>query len=566
MRRAVEALLGSRHAEGCWRGGLAASAPLEFDYVMLQLWLHPPVGGQWTPPGRRRIDAAARSILSRQRPGGGFPIYPGGPAHLDSTIKAYCALKLAGFQVDDPRMARARERILERGGLPAAGSGVKAALGLFGLYPARGAAAVSLGNAQALRVTRPAPEGCRLDELLAGRRAAGGGDVSRWRRLASAAGSLLRGRKQADERTREDVSRWLDERFAEPDEDGATFQALTHSIIALEALGRSPEDGTRRNAEMLLDLLIQDKGERLAIRPYLSPVPDSATAALAIGAGGTMPAGELRDTAEWLQDHEVGGRGCWRSGPADDGCPSVDATAMALLALKRIRVSDSARRETVVRRAARWLRGTQSGEGGWAAFDAAGGPAYPDVTGRVVEALCESGAGGGDPAVRKAADYLVRTQKMDGSWNGRWGVNHIYGACWALRGLRAAGESDREAHVLRGGEWLRSIQNPDGGWGESCVSYETGEFEPAPSAPSQTAWAILGLIAAGDLASDCIERGVRHLIERQKDDGTWDEEAAAGTGIPGALYVTHDLYRVAFPLWAIGAYRSARGAQRGNTT
>jgi squalene-hopene/tetraprenyl-beta-curcumene cyclase len=190
----------------------------------------------------------------------------------------------------------------------------------------------------------------------------------------------------------------------------------------------------------------------------------------------------------------------------------------------------------------------------------------PDITGRVLEALCQHERSGPDRAIEAGVRYLARTQRPDGSWSGRWGVNHVYGTFLALRGLRAAGEGDREANVLRAGEWLRSIQNADGGWGESCASYDAGEFVPGPSTAPQTAWAVLGLLAAGDASSEAVNCGVRFLLERQREDGGWEEEQATATGSPRGLYLTHSLYSLCYPLLALGAYRRthapAEGADR----
>jgi squalene-hopene/tetraprenyl-beta-curcumene cyclase len=156
-------------------------------------------------------------------------------------------------------------------------------------------------------------------------------------------------------------------------------------------------------------------------------------------------------------------------------------------------------------------------------------------------------------------DYLVRTQQADGSWYGRWGVAYIYGTCFALRGLAASGESDREVHVLRAGEWLRSIQNADGGWGESCASYDNQGFTPAPSTPSQTAWALMGLIAGGDTSSRSVNQGIEYLLDTQNVDGSWSEDMATGTGFPRVFYLNYHYYRLYFPLIALSAFRKSQG-------
>ena len=213
----------------------------------------------------------------------------------------------------------------------------------------------------------------------------------------------------------------------------------------------------------------------------------------------------------------------------------------------------------------------QSKDGGWAAFDADNNwqflsevpfadhnamldPSCADITGRVLEALCAHGLDRTHKSVRRGVDYLVRTQEPDGSWYGRWGVAYIYGTCFALRGLRAAGEDDREVHVLRAGEWLRSIQNADGGWGEGCASYDNGVFTPAESTPSQTAWAILGLLAGGDTTSQSVHKGIEYLLRTQRSNGSWDEELATGTGFPKVFYLNYHLYRLYFPLLALAEY------------
>jgi squalene-hopene/tetraprenyl-beta-curcumene cyclase len=151
-------------------------------------------------------------------------------------------------------------------------------------------------------------------------------------------------------------------------------------------------------------------------------------------------------------------------------------------------------------------------------------------------------------------DFLLRTQEQDGSWGGRWGVNYIYGTFLVLRGLRAAGYDDREAAVLRGGEWLRSVQNADGGWGESCESYETHSYCQAPSTASQTAWAVIGLMAGGDTTSLSVTKGIEYLIATQRTDGTWHEDLATGTGFPKVFYLTYHLYRNSFPLLALSSF------------
>src|SRR5262249_54982161 len=249
----------------------------------------------------------------------------------------------------------------------------------------------------------------------------------------------------------------------------------------------------------------------------------------------------------------------------------IDDTAMVMLALSEVSGSDSSAHAAASKRGIDWLLAMQSGDGGWAAFDADNNweflsqvpfadhnamldPTCADITGRVLEAIASHGLDRNHTALKRGISWLVRHQEADGSWYGRWGVAYIYGTCFALRGLAAAGESDREAHVLRAGEWLRSIQNADGGWGESCASYDNGTFTPGPSTPSQTAWAILGLIAGGDAGSLSVRHGIEYLLETQPPYGGWYEELATGTGFPKVFYLNSHMYKDYFPLLALASF------------
>jgi squalene-hopene/tetraprenyl-beta-curcumene cyclase len=190
-------------------------------------------------------------------------------------------------------------------------------------------------------------------------------------------------------------------------------------------------------------------------------------------------------------------------------------------------------------------------------------PTCPDITGRVMEALIACGLPPSHPAIEKGRKYLLDTQEEDGSWYGRWGVDYIYGTFLALRGLAASGYNDREAPVQRALEWIRSIQNFDGGWGESCASYDDNRFVAAPSTPSQTAWAILALLAGGDTTSTSLHDGVAYLLRTQTNEGTWEENLATGTGFPKVFYLSYHLYRHSFPLMALNSFIAAKAAGRG---
>jgi squalene-hopene/tetraprenyl-beta-curcumene cyclase len=382
---------------------------------------------------------------------------------------------------------------------------------------------------------------------------------------------------------------WMLERFERSDGLGAIYPPMMYAITALDMLGYPKDHPAVVEAVRQFENLIVDSGDEFYFQPCFSVVWDTAIAAHAMGSSGLAPASALRRCGDWLLTKECRRKGDWAvkrpdlepSGWyfefANEFYPDIDDTAMVLMALKRTGASNPRALEETVDRAVRWLIGMQGSDGGWAAFDvdnkweflsdvpfadhnAMLDPSCPDITGRVLEALATWGIPENHPAVRRGVEYLLDTQEQDGSWYGRWGVDYVYGTFLALRGLRASGVDEREAAVLRAGEWLRSVQNPDGGWGESCASYERNSFVPAASTPSQTAWAILGLLASGDETSSSLRAGVEYLERTQQDDGLWRETLATGTGFPKVFYLNYHLYRNSFPVLALAEYLKRRPA------
>lgn len=618
--RSTRYLLSLQRPEGYWWGDLTADTTLESDYILLLLWLHPPAPGDttWNPPCLDRVRKAADSILSRQLPDGGFNIYANGPSDVSATVKAYFALKLAGIPVDDPRLAAARDRILALGGMQAANSYVKINLSLFGLYPRRyvpsvppemilvpgnwlyemsswsRAIVVPLSIIHAFAPTRPVPAGFHLEELLKPGASLGfprAGKAISWRNFFYGVDVVLKlwdrfGSRNIRQRAIQQAAAWALERTASSDGLGAIYPPMMYWIMALDLLGYSRQSPEFVDALAQFDRLMVESEDSLFFQPCFSPVWDTAIISYALADAGSAPADTLREAADWLLSKEVRRKGDWsvkrpNTEPsgwyfefANEFYPDIDDTGMVLMALAKAQASDPDAQRACIRRAVQWLLDMQSSDGGWAAFDvdndflplsyvpfadhnAMLDPTCADITGRVMEALVLCGLPPSHPSIRRAVRYLVDTQQPDGSWYGRWGVNYLYGTCFALRGLRAAGESDREAHVLRAGEWLRSVQNADGGWGESCHSYNDGEFVAAPSTPSQTAWALMGLIASGDNYSSTVERAVGYLAGTQRPDGGWDEELSTGTGFPKVFYLTYHYYRHAFPLMALASYRNS---------
>jgi len=624
-RRGANHLLARQHGDGYWWADLTADSTLESDFILLELWRHPVVEGVWNPPTRELIDKAARSILARQLPDGGFNIYALGPSEISATVKAYTALKLAGLPADDPRLAQARERILAMGGLQAANSYVKVNLSLFGLYPREHAPAIPpefmllgkliyemsswtraivipLSIVHAMNPRRPVPAGFTLDELMApGVPLVFPNDEGflSWRNFFLKADVVLKwwerhGSRRLRNRAIRRGEQWILERTRHSDGVAAIYPPMMYVIMALDLLGYTKDHPEMQEAEkQFLNLLVDDE-RGFYFQPCFSVVWDTGIAAYALGESGLAPQPALGRAVDWLLTKEVRRKGDWTvkrpdvepSGWyfefANEFYPDIDDTAQVLLALARARGSDVAKQDQCMERAVNWLLAMQSKDGGWAAFDVDNNweflssvpfadhnamldPTCPDITGRVMEGLIACGIKPDHPAIRRGVEYLKRTQEADGSWYGRWGVNYVYGTFLALRGLEAAGESDREAYILRAGEWLRSVQNADGGWGESCASYDQQTFVAAPSAPSQTAWAILGLLAGGDTNSHSVQKGMEYLIETQKADGGWDESLSTGTGFPRVFYLQYHLYRNSFPVLALASYlkaKSANGADR----
>lgn len=615
MSRARAALLDLQKPGGYWCGDLLADSTLESDYILLQLWLYPPDGSGWHPPTMDRIRKAARSILDRQLPGGGFNIYPGGPAEPSAGVKAYAALKLAGHDPESEPMIRARNCILRLGGIQAANSYVKINLSLFGLYPRQHvptippelvllpggvlyemsswtrAIVVPLSIVQARGGTRPVPPGFHLDEIVLPGKSF---RLPRRDKLSFLFLGIDRGLKIWQDRGNSKVKnvairaaeKWMLDHTRYCEGLGAIYPSMMYLIMALDALGYPRDHPDLLEAIRNFDALLTENGETLFFQPCFSPVWDTAYAMFALGEMGQAPEGRMRRAADWLIAREVRRKGDWSvkrpdlepSGWAfefaNEHYPDIDDTAMVLLALLHGKGSDPEAQARCERRAVNWLFGMQSKDGGWAAFDvdndwqllnkvpfadhnAMLDPTCPDITGRVLESLCRRGHGLAHPSIRRAVQYLLKSQQRNGSWYGRWGVDYIYGAFLALRGLKYAGAPAAGDAVKKAARWLAAVQNQDGGWGESCASYLEDRFVPGPSTPSQTAWALLGLLAAGESHYDGVRRGIQHLIDTQLPDGAWKEDLATGTGFPNVFYLRYTLYRNYFPLLALSQARQA---------
>jgi squalene-hopene/tetraprenyl-beta-curcumene cyclase len=389
------------------------------------------------------------------------------------------------------------------------------------------------------------------------------------------------------------VERWVIEHGRTPGGLGAIFPAMANYVMSLRALGYTNESYLVAHGIREMEQLEIEEGDTLRLQPCFSPVWDTAITVNALNESGLRadhPA--LQGAIRWLLDKEVRRPGDWRVKHSEshrytepnkpvgawffeydnEFYPDVDDTIMVLMALNRVNTPFDREKSAAIRRGIRWVLGMQGKDGGWASFDkdnnkwlftqvpfadhnAMIDSSTSDITARTLECLGHFGFTMEDECVQEAIDFLWRDQSPDGSWFGRWGTNYVYGTWQVLRGLRTIGEDMRLPYIRRAVAWLKTVQNADGGWGESLRSYDDPQFKGiGQSTVSQTAWAVMGLISAGEANSAEVGRGVEYLLNQQDLDGSWNEQTFTGTGFPRVFYLRYHYYRHYFPLLALGMY------------
>ncbi len=620
IERSLDWLLRKQAPEGYWWGQLEADTTLESDYI---LYLSILASRSQACSSPEKIRKLANFIRNQQLPDGGWNIFPGGPAEINATVKAFFALKLAGDSPHAPHLERARQRVLALGGIEATNSYTRFYLAMAGavsweMVPAippelmllprwfyinllemsswTRAIIVPLTVLYVLRPKFQLPPHARVDELFidSSRPDAAFAWDSRivsWRNLFLAMDRIFKfferfPWKPFRRRSLDAATRWIFEHLERSEGLATIFPGMANSIYALLALGYPPEDPlTSREIAWFRGFEIED-GEFLRIQPCISPVWDTAIALSSLAEAGLPPDHPaMVSSAAWLLDHQILGSGDWQYKNPDgapggwafefrnDFFPDVDDTAFVLMSLARVAFPDSARLTESARRGLAWMVSMQNHDGGWGAFDrnndrsllthipfadhnAMIDPATADVTARVLECLGRFGWPASVPAVARGIDFLRATQEKDGSWYGRWGVNYIYGSSGALRALETFSLADRP-DFRRAAEWLRSVQNPDGGFGETVASYDDPSLKgKGTSTASQTAWAIIGLLTVCGPGEPSLERAVDWLLRHQNPDGSWDEPEFTGTGFPRVFYLKYHLYRNSFPLYALARYRN----------
>jgi squalene-hopene/tetraprenyl-beta-curcumene cyclase len=599
-------LLSLQDAAGWWKGELESNVTMTAQHMLLLEFL-----GLRDEETTRKL---VNELLARQRDDGLWSIYWGGEPDLPATIESYAALRLAGFDADDPRLAAARRFCEARGGIGGARVFTRMWLALFGVWPweelpqlppelvflpphaplslytfacwARQTVA-PLTIVMHYRPVRELPPGRAIHELDLGITRPPRGASDRLWHLGNKAVSWYFGQpfKPGRERALATMERWIIDRQELDGSWGGIQPPWVWSLIALALRGHGPDSPYFHRGLAGWNRFLVDEGDRLRPEACQSPVWDSALALLGLREAGVPPdTPELRRGADWIIGEEVRARGDWavrRPGLQaagwsfefdNDLYPDVDDVAVVALALDECGAGGPA-----VDRASRWLAGMQSSNDGWAAFDvdndaywlyslpfcdfgAVIDPPSVDVTAHVVELLARKP--GYEAVVQSGVDYLLREQEEDGSWFGRWGVNHVYGTAAALPALAAAGLSPDHPALRRAVAWLESVQNADGGFGEDCRSYDKGAEGLSwrghgVSTPSQTAWGLMGLVAAGEAGSDAAARAAAWLCAAQRADGDWDEEHFTGTGFPRDFLIRYHLYRIVWPLIALGRLRQA---------
>jgi squalene-hopene/tetraprenyl-beta-curcumene cyclase len=391
-------------------------------------------------------------------------------------------------------------------------------------------------------------------------------------------------------RAMEMAEAWVLEHQEPTGDWGGIQPAMLNSVLALHCLGYANDHpAVVKGLDALANFCIEDDNE-LVLQSCISPVWDTALGLKALMDSG-VPADHpaVVKAGQWLLDREVRKAGDWKIKSPElepggwafeflnDWYPDVDDSGFVMMAIKDVQVRDRKAKDEAIKRGIRWCLGMQSKNGGWGAFDkdntkhllnkipfadleALIDPPTADLTGRMLELMGSFNYPKDHPAAVRALEFVKQVQEQDGSWWGRWGVNYIYGTWSVLCGLAAIGEDPAQPYIRKAINWLKSKQNLDGGWGETCESYHDPALAGVgESTPSQTGWAILALIAAGEVDCPAVARGIQYLVSTQKTDGTWDEDQYTGTGFPKYFMIKYHIYRNCFPLMALGTYREQRG-------
>jgi len=612
-RSELEAL---QNDDGHWVFELEADVTIPAEYIML---------GHFLDEVDEGVQAKLAAYIRRiQGAHGGWPLFHDGDFDISASVKGYYALKLAGDDPGAPHMAKARDAILAHGGAATANVFTRFALALFGQVPWRACPVmpveimllprwfpfhlskvsywsrtviVPLLILMALKPRAINPRDVHIRELFV----TPPEDEQHYLSNANGtkAGTFFlhidkvlrriepRFSKSRRERAIAAAVEFTTERLNGEDGLGAIFPAMANTVMAFTALGYTKDHPDLVVAKKSIEKLLILKEDEGYCQPCVSPIWDTSLAVHAMmEAGAERDSATVRKANSWMADlqiTELEGDWAWqRPGLApggwafqyrNDHYPDVDDTAVVGMALDR--AGDPAHR-AAIDRAAAWIDGMQSKNGGWGAFDidnnhdylnaipfadhgALLDPPTEDVSARCISFLLQIGRKANDPVVSRGLAYLRQTQQPDGSWFGRWGTNYIYGTWSVLCAFNAAGIGMEDAAVARAAAWLKAGQRSDGGWGEDGATYwEERRGEAKDSTPSQTAWALLALMAAGEVESDAVKRGIAYLMAAERDGARWKEDWYTAVGFPRVFYLRYHGYAAFFPLWALARYRNLK--------
>lgn len=612
-----EYLLSIQNPAGYWWAELESNVTITAEVVLLHKI--------WGTDKARPLHKVAAYLRQEQREHGGWELFYGDGGELSTSVEAYMALRLLGVPASDPALVRARQFILQRGGISKTRIFTKLHLALIGCYNWRGIPSLPpwimlLPEAFPVNIyemsswarssTVPllivcdrkpiflADQGINLDELYVEgveRVQWGLPKNNDWTDLFLA---LDDGFKLAERLNlvpfREEgikaAEKWVLERQEVTGDWGGIIPAMLNSMLALRCLDYDQNDPIVERGLQAIDNFAIETKDYYRVQPCISPIWDTAWAIRALVDSGltadhpaVVRAGEwllqkqILDYGDWVVKNRQGKPGAWAFEFDNRFYPDVDDSAVVVMALHQAKLPNEKIKQAAIARALKWIATMQCKPGGWAAFDldndqdwlnsipygdlkAMIDPNTADVTARVVEMLGACNLSIEPHNLQRALTYLLNEQETEGCWFGRWGVNYIYGTSGVLSALTLIGPEKYKLNIERGAAWLLGCQNADGGWGETCRTYNDPSLKgQGRSTASQTAWALIGLLAAGEatgkLALEAIERGINYLVTTQQPDGTWFEADFTGTGFPCHFYLKYHMYQQYFPLIALGRYR-----------
>ena len=609
------ALLARQYRAGYWRFDLEADTTIPAEYILLQHLLG--------TVDRAREQRLAGYITSRQLPDGSWPLYEGGAGNTSATVKAYFALKTAGYDPAAEAMQRACAWVRNNGGAERVNVFTRILLATFGQAPWRTVPAMpaemiwlprwwffSLEKVSywsrcviipllLIFSHRPVHRGTDIRELFQDDPGslkhidtfARGNHVKNsfilLDRLLKLSEPLVPGfiRRLSIRK----LEAWMRAHMRGEGGIGAIFPAMANAVYALKLLGCDATDPDMQRGIQAIEDLVTEEAAQTYVQPCVSPIWDTCLSLSALSEAGLRPDNEaVKSATDWLFDKQVFTRGDWTSKAPhlegggwafqfeNDFYPDVDDTGMVVMALLRAGAHYQPGKKKRIAQAVNWMIGMQNTDGGWGAFDidnhyeylnnipfadhgALVDPSTADLTGRSIEMLAMLGYDKSFPPIARAVEFLQQDQEPCGAWFGRWGVNYIYGTWAVLVGLGALGEDPNQPWLRKAVRWLKDIQNSDGGWGESCDTYsEPGLGGCGESTASQTAWALLGLMAMGETGSEAVEKGVNYLLRNFDGATGWKEAAFTGTGFPRVFYLRYHGYSHYFPVWALGVYARYR--------